>query len=153
MSDAQPMAGRRAAARASKVVPPVSLKELRAARRIATQDDLAAKTGGGGNYMSRWQRAFSRTPHGTMTGSDGFSHSYAMVIQALASHADFDTGQSAHPGVSKLIAYTGLSASTIGRATRWAESAGWIERVRAAVKGTSVNVYKMTFPPSDTGHL
>lgn len=136
-------------------LPPASsslIRERRAARRTAPDDSVVDDRSSGGNYISRWQRAFSRTPHG-ITGSGGFSHSYATVIQALATYADYDTGENARPGSGRLERDTGLSTSTVARATAWAQSAGWVELVKAAVRGHSVNVYRMTFPPSMAGHL
>lgn len=70
------------------------------------------------------------------------------VGYALATFANYSTGENARPVQDTLAAATGAHVRTVGRALETLESLGWTSTM--ATMGNGVKVYRLTLPPGLT---
>lgn len=91
-----------------------------------------------GGFRFKWERALRE--------SQELSAMAKLVMYTLASYADMDGG-SCFPGQKRLAKECRKSVSTIGRALKEAEGAGFIERQRRQVgMNRTSDLYQLTLP-------
>jgi len=100
--------------------------------------------------VTEWEKAWRSEPlapkHPTAGGRTVSAAAVKVALWALASWADYDTGQNARPGVARLATATGLTEQVVRWALEVGRRLGWIVRTSHRPGTGRADVYALTIP-------